>query len=212
MSKKLYLHTVTERVWHWFHAALITLLILSGCQIHWPDVLNIFGSFTTAIYVHRWAGILLACDFLLWLFYNLFSRRISHYILKLEEIYPGLPVQAKFYIWDIFIGKAHPYAPSEDNKFNPLQKLTYFIFMLFMMPILLASGILYLYPSFFAPVINLLGGLAAVAVLHFIMAIIFTAFFVAHIYLATTGHTIFADFLSMITGYLGVRKGSGLEL
>ena len=58
-----------------------------------------------------------------------------------------------------------------------------------------------MYPHFFSSIISSLGGLEVIAVFHYIMAIIFTAFFVAHIYLATTGHTIFADFITMITGY-----------
>jgi thiosulfate reductase cytochrome b subunit len=69
------------------------------------------------------------------------------------------------------------------------------------MPLLLISGILYLYSASFASFIAVIGGLKAVAVVHFILAIIFVAFFIAHIYLATTGHTIFADVVSMITGY-----------
>lgn len=201
MSEKLYLHPLPERVWHWIHAVLIVLLILSGIQIHWPETFGISGSFSTAISVHNWLGMALVADFLLWLVYNLVSGRISHYILRKEDIHPGMIVQAKFYIYDIFKNRPHPYAPSEDNKFNPLQKLTYFFVMCFMMPLLLISGIVYLYPSFFGSLVSVVGGLKVVAVFHYIMAIVFTAFFIAHIYLATTSHTVWAEFVTMITGY-----------
>ena len=110
-------------------------------------------------------------------------------------------VQAKFYAYDIFKNRPHPYAQAEDNKFNPLQKATYFSFMFFMMPLLLLSGVLYLCPSCFSSLISFVGGLKVVATFHYIMAVIFAAFFVAHIYLATTGHTVFADFIAMVTGY-----------
>jgi thiosulfate reductase cytochrome b subunit len=198
MSEKMYLHPITERIWHWVHALLVMVLIISGIQIHWP---GIFGKFSNAITVHNWAGILLVCDFFLWLLYNLISKRVSHYILRKEDIHPGMIVQARFYAYDIFKNKPHPYAPSEDNKFNPLQKATYFNFMFFMMPLLLISGILYMYPSHFSSFIAFLGGLKVVALFHYVMAIIFAAFFVAHIYLATTGHTVFSDFVTMVTGY-----------
>lgn len=201
MSEKIYLHPLTERIWHWLHAVLIIVLIISGIQLHWPDSINIFGNYHNAILVHNCSGILLIADFLLWSLYNLISRRISHYIMRKEEIYPGLIVQARFYIYDIFKNRPHPYSPSEDNKFNPLQKAAYATFMFIMMPLLLISGVLYLYPYNLSSIISLIGGLKVVAVFHYIMAILFTAFFVAHIYLATTGHTIFADFISMITGY-----------
>ncbi|MBW2559746.1 MAG: cytochrome b/b6 domain-containing protein [Deltaproteobacteria bacterium] len=201
MPEKLYLHPITERAWHWIHAILVIVLLLSGVQIHWPNSVNCFGSFSNAISTHNWAGILLVCDFFLWLLYNLISRRVSHYILRKEDIHPGMIVQAKFYAYDIFKNSPHPYAQSEDNKFNPLQKATYFSFMFFMMPLLLISGILYLCPSYFSFFVSFVGGLKVVAVFHYSMAVIFAAFFVAHIYLATTGHTVFADFIAMVTGY-----------
>ena len=77
-------------------------------------------------------------------------------------------VQARFYAYDIFKNRPHPYAPSEDNKFNPLQKATYFNFMFFMMPLLLISGILYMYPSHFSSFIAFLGGLKVVALFHYV--------------------------------------------
>jgi len=201
MAEKLYLHPLTERIWHWIHAVLIILLILSGIQIHWPDSFGIFGKFSNAISVHNWLGMLLVADFFLWLAYNLISKRIAHYILRKEDIHPGMIVQARFYLYDIFKSRPHPYAPSEDNKFNPLQKAAYCLFMFLMMPLLLISGIVYLSPSFFAPLVSAIGGLKVIAVFHYVMAIMFAAFFVAHIYLATTGHTVSADFVTMVTGY-----------
>jgi formate dehydrogenase gamma subunit len=201
MSEKMYLHPVIERIWHWIHAILIILLIISGIQIHWPDTINIFESYSTAITVHEWSGIFVICDFLLWLFYNIISKRVSHYIPRKEDLYPGIPRQARFYAYGMFKGEPHPYSASEDNKFNPLQKMAYFNFMVFMMPLLLISGILYLYPSCFAYFIAFIGGLKVVAIIHFIMAIIFASFLIVHLYLATTGYTIFGDIISMITGY-----------
>jgi thiosulfate reductase cytochrome b subunit len=45
------------------------------------------------------------------------------------------------------------------------------------------------------------------------MAVIFTAFFIAHVYLATTGHTILDNFIAMTTGYAMTdnhnEKGAG---
>ena len=201
MAQTIYLHPVPERIWHWIHALLVIVLILSGIQMHWPDSFHIFGSFSRAVTVHNWFGILLVCDFFLWLVYNLLSKRISHYIMRKEDIFPGMLVQAKFYAFDIFKNRPHPYMPSEENKFNPLQKATYFGFMFFMMPLLLISGLLYLFPDQLSGWIAVLGGLKVVAVFHFIMAIIFAAFFVAHLYLATTGHTVTADFVTMVTGH-----------
>jgi thiosulfate reductase cytochrome b subunit len=198
---KLYLHPVTERVWHWIHALLVFLLILSGIQIHWPERIGIFGSFSNAISFHNGLGLLLVADFALWLAYNLISGRIAHYILKKEEIHPGMIVQTRFYLYDIFRNGPHPYPPSADNKFNPLQKASYCSIMFFLLPLLLISGVVYLHPAFFAPLVSLVGGLKVVALFHYGLAIFFAAFFVAHIYLATTGPTVLTNFTAMVTGY-----------
>jgi len=39
-----------------------------------------------------------------------------------------------------------------------------------------------------------------ISILHTVLGYLFVAFIVAHIYLATTGHTVFAHFKMMITG------------
>ncbi len=201
MTEKLYLHPLAERIWHWVQALLIIVLLLSGMQIHWPEHLALFGDYSWAVTIHNIAGIILVFLFLIWLIASLYTRRIAHYLMRRHEIYPGLIVQARYYIFDIFRNRPHPYSASIDNKFNPLQKLTYFTFMLIMMPLLLISGLLYLFPVELAVLIEPLGGLKIVGTVHFCMAILFAAFLVAHIYLATTGHTVLADFISMITGY-----------
>ncbi|MDY6842745.1 MAG: cytochrome b/b6 domain-containing protein [Thermodesulfobacteriota bacterium] len=201
MEEKIYLHPLLERIWHWVHALCIFMLILSGAQIHWPEHVNIFGSFGNAIVVHNWFGIITLCDFIFWFIYNVISKRITHYLPNKRDIPFGIISQAKFYAYGIFRHEPHPYSPSVEEKFNPLQKMTYLPFMFLMMPLLLFTGVLYLFPMFFESFILSIGGLKVVAVLHIIMATIFTAFFIAHIYLATTGHTILDNFIAIITGY-----------
>jgi thiosulfate reductase cytochrome b subunit len=200
MSEKIYLHTMVERIWHWTNGFLIILLVLTGMQLHWPDTFTFFGAFSNAVLIHNWSGILLIIDFFVWLIYNIVSKRISHYILKKEEIYPGLIVQAKYYLYGIFKREPHPYTPTENNKFNPLQKLAYFVYMFIFMPLLLLSGILYLYPECSSLILKI-GGLKTIAIFHFIMAFVFTAFLIIHLYLSTTGDTIFSSLISMFTGY-----------
>ena len=206
MAEQVYLHPLLERIWHGIHALCILMLILSGAQIHWPDTVHLFGSFRSAIVAHNFFGIVVVFDFSLWLIYNLVTGRIKHYIPNKRDIPLGIIHQAKFYGYGIFRNEPHPYSPSVDEKFNPLQKMSYLQFMLLMMPLLLISGVLYLYPIYFASFIQLVGGLKTIAIIHFIMAIIFSAFFVAHIYLATTGHTVLDNFVAIITGYGEVEE------
>jgi thiosulfate reductase cytochrome b subunit len=53
----------------------------------------------------------------------------------------------------------------------------------------------------FHSVIATLGGVRVIDAFHIILAYIVAAFLIAHVYLATLGHTFFAHFKAMIVGY-----------
>lgn len=197
---KIYLHPLTERIWHWLHALAVVMLAITGIQIHWAYKIHMF-SLKTAIDIHNFFGAFLVLDFLLWLFYNLFSKRIKHYIPTKFDLTKGAIIQGKFYGLGIFQGKPHPFAPTEDNKFNPMQKLSYFGLMTFLVPFLLATGILFMFPVRFAGIIKAIGGMTVVGIAHTAIAFIIVSFIVVHIYLTTTGHTIFEEIETMITGW-----------
>jgi thiosulfate reductase cytochrome b subunit len=205
-EEKILLHPLPERIWHWFQALCIVMLIITGIMLHWPEKFS--GWFSWAVTVHNWFGIGAVIAFLFWLIYNLATRRISHYFPKKGEIPRGLITQAKFYGYGIFKHEPHPYAPSEDNKFNPLQKIAYLQFQLLLFPLLLISGVLYMYPEAFSGVIKAIGGMTVLALIHYILGALFAAFLVAHLYLATTGETIGENFKAIIFGY-GIKEDHG---
>ncbi|MGD9819601.1 MAG: cytochrome b/b6 domain-containing protein, partial [Desulfomonilaceae bacterium] len=151
--------------------------------------------------VHNWFGWAAVISFVAWIIYVIFSGRISHYFPKKGEIPGGMIKQAKFYGYGIFKHEPHPYAPSEDNKFNPLQKIAYLQFQLLFLPLLLVSGLLYMYPDCFSGIVAAIGGLKIVAIIHLILGALFAAFLIAHMYLATTGETVSENFKAMIFGY-----------
>jgi predicted CXXCH cytochrome family protein len=205
-EEKILLHPAIERLWHWFQALCIVMLIITGVILHWPE--RFPGSFEWAVKWHNWFGIAVVIAWLVWFFYNLATGRISHYIPKKSDIPKGMLVQARFYGYGIFKHEPHPYAPSEDNKFNPLQKIAYLKFQLLLFPILLISGIMYMFPETFQGVIAAIGGMGVLGVIHYILGGLFAAFLVAHMYLATTGETIGENFKAIITGY-GIKSDHG---
>ncbi|MFH1114562.1 MAG: cytochrome b/b6 domain-containing protein [Pseudomonadota bacterium] len=205
-EEKILLHPLIERLWHWFQALCIVMLIITGILLHWPE--RFPGWFDWAVNVHNWFGWGAVIAFVVWLLYNLATLRIKHYIPRKGDIPHGMIKQAKFYGYGIFKHEPHPYAPSEDNKFNPLQKIAYLKFQLLLFPILLISGILYMYPETFRGIINAMGGMAVLGVIHLMLAAFFTAFLVAHLYLATTGETVGENFKAIITGY-GIKEEHG---
>ena len=197
------LHPLIERIWHWVQAICTIVLIITGSMLHWPEKFP--GWFDWAVKMHNWFGIATVLTFLVWLVYNLTTGRISHYVPRRHEIVSGVMRQARFYGYGIFRHEPHPHYPSEDNKFNPLQKIAYLQFQLFILPIVLASGLLYMYPDTLRGLIDKIGGMALLGTVHFLLGGLFAAFLVAHIYLATTGETIGENFRSIITGY-GIKS------
>lgn len=202
-EEKILLHPALERIWHWVQALCIVMLVITGIILHWPEVAPTW--FDWAVTWHNVFGWAVVCVWIFWLIYNLASGRITHYIPKKGEIPGGLIKQAKFYGYGIFKHEPHPYAPSEDNKFNPLQKIAYLKFQLLLFPILLISGLLYMYPVAFAPIINAIGGMAVLGIIHYILGALFAAFLMAHLYLATTGETIGENFKAIVWGY-GIKS------
>jgi len=197
---RIYLHPLTERLWHWIHAFAVITLAITGIQIHWNGRVDWF-SMKTATAVHEFFGAMLVLDFFVWLFYNLFTGRIKHYIPTKFDLTKGAIIQAKFYGIGIFQGKPHPFAPTEDNKFNPMQKPSYFGLMTVLVPILLVTGTLYMFPVKLAGIINALGGMTVIGLVHTATAFVVVSFVVVHIYLTTTGHTLFEEIGTMITGW-----------
>jgi len=198
-EEKIYLHPLPERIWHWIQALCIVMLVITGVMLHWPNKFP--GWFDWSVTTHNWFGIAAVLAWVFWLIYNLVTGRLTHYIPKKGEIPKGMITQAKFYGYGIFKHEPHPYAPSEDNKFNPLQKIAYLKFQLFLFPLLLLSGILYMWPEAFRGVINLIGGMTVLALIHYILGALFAAFLLAHLYLATTGETVSENFKAIITGW-----------
>ena len=179
------------------------MLIITGIMIHWPELCPTW--FEWAVDWHNWFGWFAVGAFVFWLIYNLLTMRIKHYLPKKGEIPKGMVKQAKFYGYGIFKHEPHPYAPTEDNKFNPLQKIAYLQFQVLLFPVLLASGLIYMYPETFKGFIDAIGGMTVVAVIHYLLGGLFAAFLVAHLYLATTGETVGENFKAIIFGY-GIKS------
>jgi thiosulfate reductase cytochrome b subunit len=207
-EEKILLHPLIERIWHWFQALCIVMLIITGIMLHWPEKFP--GWFGWAVDIHNWFGWGAVIAFGVWLVYNLVTGRISHYFPKKGEIPGGMIAQAKFYGYGIFKHDPHPYAPSENNKFNPLQKIAYLQFQILFLPLLLFSGLVYMYPEMFKGLIDAIGGKTVLAVIHYLLGALFAAFLVAHIYLATTGETIGENFKAIVFGY-GIKSDHGDE-
>lgn len=199
----IYITPMPVRIWHWLNAFGIVTLCITGLQIRFPDHVNIFGAYKAAIRLHNTAGAVVSVSYMLWLGYYLIIAKnlIKLYVPTVEELKYGILRQAFFYFLTYFLGKPNPHHSSAQNKFNPMQKLTYLIIMLLLLPMVIVSGLLLLYVAPLREIILLLGGLKILVGTHFLLACSFTAFLFVHIYLATLGETPLAHFKQMWDGW-----------
>jgi thiosulfate reductase cytochrome b subunit len=204
--KKLFLHPLTVRVWHWINAVSFLVLIVTGLQIRYREIPNL-TKFKTAVDIHNIFGFLLVFDFLLWLAYYVYTGKIRIYVpLDLKKFFTGAFRQALYYGYGLFRGEKNPHHATPDDKFNPLQQAAYFMIMLVLMPLQLISGLLLWDIRMFAEWIGWLGGLKIIDIVHVAVFFFLTAFLFVHVYLSTLGTTPLEHIKAMFTGYEEIEE------
>jgi thiosulfate reductase cytochrome b subunit len=116
-----------------------------------------------------------------------------------------------YYMLGIFRGDPHPVPKRKEAKHNPLQRIAYLSVAAFLLPIQMTSGFLYWsYNSWAAWGLDWLS-LPVIAAIHILGAFGVLSFLIGHVYMTTTGHTIFAHIRAMITGWEEIQEGVELE-
>jgi len=191
--KKVYIYNKYNRFWHWTQALLILFLAMTGLEVH--GTYELFG-YEKAVYFHNNAAWSLIVLIVFTIFWDFAVGEWRQYIPTLKL----MNEQIKYYITGIFHKAEHPTHKTKYTKFNPLQRMTYFGLKLLIIPVMIFSGLLYFY--FFS---NLNNGtnmsLDWIAYLHTFGAFILIGFVFIHVYLTTTGHTVFSSIKAMITGW-----------
>jgi thiosulfate reductase cytochrome b subunit len=211
--KKIYLHPLPIRIWHWVNALGFIILILTGTQIKLGNKINLF-SFETAVDIHSWLGFILLANYFIWLVYYLLTFKIKIYIPPLHhpiEFAKKALRQAKFYGWGLMVGDENPHHSTPDNKFNPMQQVSYLMIMVALIPVQIITGLFLWDPNLFGPVVNLIGGIQIADTIHILLWIFFSAFIIVHFYLATLGHTTWAHIIAMFSGYEEEHEEHGHE-
>ncbi len=207
MVKKMnnmYLYTRYERFWHWLQTSLIMLLLLTGFEIN--GMYTLFG-FETAVNVHNYTGITWLIAFAFFVFWVFTTGEWKQYIPTTKKMF----AVARYYVHGIFRGETHPVPKRKDAKHNPLQRLSYLLLAALLLPIQMVTGLLYwtynLWPEWGITFLSL----KMVAVIHIMCAFAILSFVIIHIYMTTTGHSLFAHIRAMITGWEEVEEGVELE-
>jgi len=200
----IYLYSRYERFWHWLQAILIFILLLSGFEIHQGFALL---GFHRAVTVHNFVGLTWLIAFAFFVFWLFTTGEWKQYIPTTKKMLSVV----HYYSWGIFKGLPHPVPKRKEAKHNPLQRLTYLSLAAFLLPFQMITGLLYWgYNSWSALGIGSFS-LGLLAVLHTLGAFAILSFLVVHLYMTTTGHSIFAHIKAMITGWEEVEKGESVE-
>jgi thiosulfate reductase cytochrome b subunit len=191
--RKVMIYKRFERFWHWMQALLIFILMLSGFEVH--STFSLFG-YEKAFIIHNFAAWFLIILTAFSIFWHFTTGEWRQYIPTTKF----LKEMVIFYTKGIFNGEPHPVKKTELSKLNPLQRLTYLLLKVVILPLQIFSGLVYFFYNEL-PAVGFYPSLDTVATLHTVMTFMLVAFVIAHIYLTTTGHTVFANIKAMITGW-----------
>ncbi len=204
---KVYIYKRFERFWHWSQAALIIFLAITGFEIH--DSIHIFG-FQKAVEFHSTASLMLIVLIIFAIFWHLAFDHWKQYIPTRKN----LLAQIRFYAYGMFKGEKHPTQKNALQKLNPLQRLIYLGFKLFMIPVVIISGLLYMFDKTIdANNIIVISSikLEYIALWHTFGAFLLIGFLIIHVYMTTTGHTYTSNIKAMITGYEDIETPDDTE-
>jgi thiosulfate reductase cytochrome b subunit len=200
----IYLYSRYERFWHWLQTAIIIILLITGFESH--GTFSLLG-FRSAVDTHNLVGLSWLMLFAFFIFWIFTTGEYKQYIPTTRKILAVV----RYYSYGIFRGESHPVPKRKEAKHNPLQRLVYLTLAALLLPIQMASGFLYWsYNSWQAWGLEWLS-LPVVAFIHMAGAFAILSFLVVHIYMITTGHTVFAHTRAMITGWEQVQEGTQIE-
>ena len=200
----IYLYSRYERLWHWLQSTIIIVLLITGFEVH--GTFSLLG-FQSAVDIHNFVGLswlILFAFFIFWIFTTGEWRQYAPTTRKMLAV-------VRYYSYGIFRGEPHPVPKRKEAKHNPLQRLVYLSLAALLLPIQMATGFLYWsYNSWQGWGLGWLS-LPVVATIHMAGAFAILSFLVVHLYMITTGHTIFAHTRAMITGWEEVEEGTQIE-
>ena len=202
--KRIKLYSGFERFWHWTQAVLILFLAFTGFEIHGSYT---FFGFREAVRYHNIAAYLLIALTVFAIFWHFTTGEWRQYVPTLRNI----RAQLEFYVFGIFRNAPHPTQKTALNKLNPLQRITYFGLKVFLFPLLVASGLLYVfyrYPSRYGIEAINIESLRFIALAHTLGAFLMVAFLIVHLYMISTGETVLSNLRAMITGYEEVEQST----
>ncbi|UCG27809.1 MAG: cytochrome b/b6 domain-containing protein [Bacteroidales bacterium] len=197
----MYLYPKWIRLWHLLNALFCLMLIITGLCLQYSGKGRPLIPFDKAVALHNTGGIALSLSYFIFFLGNIFSPNKKHYRLKYKGLWKDMYTQFNYYMFGVFKGQKHPFPVTEENKFNPLQKVSYVLIMYIALPLIIITGWGLLLPDITISRVFGVSGLILTDIIHIISGFIISIFMIIHIYLCTLGSTPGSLFKGMISGY-----------
>ncbi|TFG41832.1 MAG: cytochrome B [Bacteroidia bacterium] len=199
----MYLYPIWVRLWHIINAVLVLVLIVTGVSMQYTDQKEyiLVVGFARAVKWHNIAAVLLTLNYIFFVTGNIFTKNGRFYRIGRENFLKDLGKQLRYYSWGMFKGKKHPFPVNLNQKFNPLQKLSYVLAMYVALPLLIFSGIGLLFPEIVIRGFFGISGMIFTDILHITMGFFLSVFLAIHIYTCTLGARPTSLFKSILSGY-----------
>ena len=201
MSERLYLYPVWVRIWHGLNAILCLLLIITGVSMQYSDPEYPIMRFDLAVSIHDISGIAITVIYILFLLGNIFTSNGYQYVFRVKGYFKNVSRQFMYYAFGMFKKEDPPFPVSMDNKFNPLQRLSYVVVMYILMPVVIITGLMLLYPEYLLHDIFGNRSIHFTDIIHVIVGFVISLFLVIHVYFCTIGTKPWSNFKSMFNGY-----------
>lgn len=192
-ATRFYCYTRFERINHWLQAALVITLLLTGFELHGTYAL--FG-YKLAHELHIWCGLAWFVLFCFGVFWLITTGEWKQYTPTAKKLLAVI----RHYMWGIFQGEPHPVRKQPDAKHNPLQRLAYLGIVSALLPFQMLTGFLYYFYNDW-DALGITMQLGTAAALHTVGAFLVLQFLIVHVYMTTTGHSVFAHVKAMCTGW-----------
>lgn len=200
-NNKLYLYPVWLRIWHGINALGIILLGITGISMQYTNIESPLIRFNSAVSLHNLIGVLILVSYFFFFITNIVTGNNKYYKLKLKGLVNRLYKQGEYYIFGYLQGKPKPFHVSLEEKFNPLQKISYVATMYMLVPIVIITGIALLFPEMIIEKIYTMSGIRLTTFFHSFAGFFILIFLIIHLYVITIGKHPLKNFKSMITGY-----------
>ncbi|MBB5466798.1 thiosulfate reductase cytochrome b subunit [Paraburkholderia sp. CI2] len=181
MTHRVAIHPLWLRIWHWINLIAVVMMVTSGWQVY--NASPIFGQirFPASITLGRWLGgallwhfaamWLLALNLALYIIANTLTRRWR------RRFFPLTPAS----IWtDLRAALTARLSHDDLSRYNAVQKLAY-LFVLFDLSLLIASGLALWKPVQLPFLRDLLGGFDDARVVHFFAMVTLVGFVAVHV-------------------------------